>query len=162
MSGNGEKKEKKRDDQGRFMPGSKGGPGRGYRKKSEIDLDTLAKLTDLNAAEALIRHDMTSGDYRIRQKATAEMIRLLRFKDAALKKEKSSGPSAFVIKLGSLMSSMILHLNASWEQVLDSMLVVCPGCEKLGFKNDVDIDNDEDIDKDLDETLDADFFLLDE
>jgi hypothetical protein len=64
MPENGEntdaKPHKKRDEKGRFLPGSKGGPGRGKKKHKAID--------DLDI-EAGLKKDMRSRDYKQRHQA---------------------------------------------------------------------------------------------
>ena len=64
MPENGEitdaKPDQKRDEKGRFLPGSKGGPGRGNKKYKAID--------DLEI-EVALRRDIKSQDYKQRYQA---------------------------------------------------------------------------------------------
>ena len=129
MSENGSKNERKRDDQGKFVKGKAGGPGRGNKSKLEIDFDSL---TDLGAAEALIKIDMADKDHKIRQKAVSEWLRLMRFKSTT-SKEKDGTPSEFERKLLNVLSALACE-GGSIDEVLDLMLVKCLACPHLGLK----------------------------
>ena len=61
--------DQKRDEKGRFVSGSKGGPGRGNRKQKKISIDEI---------ELALQQDLRSKDPKVRHPAVKLLLMLRR------------------------------------------------------------------------------------
>ena len=134
---NGEKTvqetENKRGEDGRFVTGGPGGPGRG--KKANDDLELAEDLLEL--VEAVAREGIT-GSPDLKDKLNAAKLALN--VEARKKPEEEADPCHPVVVGWSGLIENLAGVGENGFDVMKRMAEVCPGCEKLGSKRfDIDL-----------------------
>jgi hypothetical protein len=125
-----EKKDEKRNKKGQFEKGYGGGPGRGYKKESPVELD--GELLDM--IEQVVITGLGARDLKDRLKAAGIGIRVQGMKETD---DTPTTADPFVFEFLSLLSDLSeRHLNATGKslspiEIIKRMQDTCINCDLL-------------------------------